>query len=80
MRERGREGERRGEQNIFDVREKHRHVDQLPLTCAPTGTKPTAKACALTRDQTGDLSAHGLKLNQLSHISQGNIKKLQPLI
>ena len=32
-----------------------RNIDQLPLTCPELGIQPTPRACALTRNCTGDL-------------------------
>ena len=53
-------------------REKERETsDQLLLVQPQMGTWPAAQVCALTGDQTGDLSVHRLMLNQLSHSSQG---------
>ena len=66
FREKGREGEREGE--------KHRYARETLigyLLTPPTGDRPTTQACALTRNQTGDLSVHRLVLIPLSHASQG---------
>ena len=42
------------------------------LSYAPQlGTKPTAQACALTENQTDNLSFGGTTPNQLSHTGQG---------
>ena len=59
--ERGREGEREGE-NI-NVR--------LPLAHPLLGTWPATQACALTGNQTGNLLDCRLVLNPLSYTSQG---------
>ena len=58
---------------IGEGREKEResNIDQLPLTWPQLGTWPTTQACALTRNQTSDLSICRLMLNPLSHTSQG---------
>ena len=48
-----------------------RNIHQLPLSHPQLGTWPTTKACALTGNQTGDLSVCRLVLNPLSHTSQG---------
>ena len=37
------------------------------------GTKPTTQACALTRNQIGDLLLCGTMPNQLSHTSRGKL-------
>ena len=58
--ERGREGERVGNINVW-----------LSLACPLLGTWPTTQACALTGNQTGDPLVHRPKLNPLSHTSQG---------
>ena len=48
-----------------------RHIDPLPLTRLHPGTWPTTKACALTRNQTNNLSVLRPVLNPLSHTSLG---------
>ena len=48
-----------------------RYIDQLPLARPQLGTLPAIQACALTRNQTGDLSLDRPALNPLSHTSQG---------
>ena len=48
-----------------------RNIDLLPLAHPQLGTWPATQACALTRNQTGDLSVCRPALNQLSHTSQG---------
>ena len=64
-------------------REKHRLVAFCTL---PTGYLasqliwPATQACALTRNQTGDFSVHGLMLNPLSHTSQGNVQSYFVLV
>ena len=55
FREKGREGEREGE-------ECERYIDQLPLACLQMGTWPTTWACALTGNQSSDLLVHRLAL------------------
>ena len=52
----------------MDVKEKHPLV---PLAGPPQGSWSTTQACALTRNQTTNLSVHRLALNLLSHTSQG---------
>ena len=59
--ERGEEGEREGNINVW-----------LPLVCPLLGTWPATQACALTGNQTSDPSVCKLALNPLSHTSQGN--------
>ena len=55
------------ERNI-DVQE----IYGLVSSCTPlTGTQRTTQACALTGNQTGDLSALRPTLNPLSHTNQG---------
>ena len=48
-----------------------RYIYQLPLARPLLGTWPTTQACALTRNQTGDLLVCSLALNPLSYTSQG---------
>ena len=60
----GKRGRRRGRETSACERY------QLPLTCPPLGTWPTTQACALTGNQTGNLSVHKPALNPLSHTSQ----------
>ena len=61
----GREKER--ERKIY-VRQKH----QLAVSHIPRpGIKPATWACALTRNQTGDLSLCRMTPSHLSHTSQG---------
>ena len=62
FRERGREGEREGEEH---------HV-WLPLECSLLGTWPTTQACALTRNRTGDPLVCKPVLNPLSPTSQSH--------
>ena len=56
--------------------EKHmmhkRNIYWLPLTCPQPGTWLATQACALTRNQTCNLSVCGVMPNPLSHTSQGN--------
>ena len=58
----GREKDREGNISVW-----------LPLTCPLLGTWPTAQACALTGNRTGDPVVHRLALNPLSHTSQGSV-------
>ena len=53
-----------------EEREKNINV-WLPLVHSLLGTWPTAQACALTGNQTGDPLLCSLALNPLSHTSQG---------
>ena len=48
-----------------------RYIDQLPLARPQLGTLPAIQACALTRNQTGDLLVCRPVLNPLNHTSQG---------
>ena len=50
-----------------------RNIDCFPLAHPQLRTWPTTQACALTRNQTSDLSVHRLALDPLSHTSQGAI-------
>ena len=52
-------------------KEKERYINHLPLSHPQLGTWPTTQACALTGNQTGNLSVQRLALNPLSHASQG---------
>ena len=53
-------------------KQRERNIDQLLLIHTPTRTELTTQACALTRDQTGDLSLCRMTTpNPLSHTSQG---------
>ena len=67
LRERGREGEREGE--------KHQCEREILIGCLSDvpqlGTQPTTQACALTRNQTKDLSLRRMMSNQLIHSGQG---------
>ena len=63
----GREGEREGKKHQC-VRDTL--IDCL-FECTPTGTGPETQACALTRNQTGNLSLCRMTPNRLSHIRQG---------
>ena len=69
--ERGEGREKEMERNI-DVRKKCQLAAFLYVP--QPGTKPTAQACALTGDGTGDLLLCGMKPNQLSHTDQGYFK------
>ena len=42
----------------------------VPFMCPQLGMWPSAQACALTWNQTSDLSVHRLTLSPLSHTSQ----------
>ena len=65
---REREGEREGEKcRVGDV-------IQFPLLCSSLGTWPAPQACALTGNQTSDLSVCRLALNPWSHTSRGSKK------
>ena len=48
-----------------------RNINQFPLARPQMGTWPTTQACALTRNQIGDLLVCRPVLNPLSHTSQG---------
>ena len=67
LRERGKGGRKEGE--------KHQCVRETSISClshaSQLRTKPTTQACALTGDQTCDLSIFRTMPNQLSHSSQG---------
>ena len=67
FRRRGREGKREGE--------KHQYEREMSIGCLSRafqpGTEPATQACALTGNQTWDLSLCGMTPNQLSHTSQG---------
>ena len=65
----GKEGDEKGEKHRCRW---GRYINWLPLTCPHPGTWPTAQACALTRNQTSDLSVHRPALSPLSHINQGH--------
>ena len=47
------------------------YIDQLPPAHPQPGTRPATQACALTGNQTWDLSVCRQVLNPLSHMSQG---------
>ena len=47
-----------------------RYIHQLPLAHPQVGTWPATQACALTGNQTSELSVCGLVLIPLSHTSQ----------
>lgn len=64
LREMGREGDK----NI-KVIEKHQLIDCVSHMPQP-GREPTTQACALTRNQSSELSGHWATPNSLSHISQ----------
>ena len=61
----------RGEAREKETSMCKRYTDWLPLTHPQTGTWPTAQACALTGNQTGDALAQRPALSPLSHSSQG---------
>ena len=48
-----------------------KNIDWLPPPHTQLGTQSATQACALTGNQTGDLSVHRPALNPLSHTSQG---------
>ena len=48
-----------------------RYIDWLPLVNPQLETWPTTQACALTRNQTGDLWVLRPALTLLSYASQG---------
>ena len=53
-------------------KERERNIEVwVPLARPQLGTWPTAEACALTGNQTGDPLDHGPALSPLSHTSQG---------
>ena len=54
---------------------REKHQSAASHTCPGPGTKPATQACALTRNQTRDLSVHRKRSNQLSHNSQGRVGK-----
>ena len=60
-----REGRGRERERNINVRQKH----WLPLELTRLRTKPATQACALTRNQTGDILLHSVAPNQLSHTS-----------
>ena len=66
--ERGEGREKERERNI-DMCE--RHIDWMPLTHPQLGNWPAVQACALTRNQTGNLPVCRPVLNPLSHTSKG---------
>ena len=47
------------------------NIDWLPVVRTRITTEPATQACALTRNQTSDLSVYRMMLNQLSHTGQG---------
>ena len=65
-RERGKEGERKGEKYC---RKKETSIGCL-LYVPWQGTKPATQACTLTGNRTGDLPLCGMMSNQLTHIGQ----------
>ena len=70
-RERGREGEREKETSM-----RKRYFNWLPLPCPQLGAWPATQACALTGNQTSNLSVCGPVLNPLSHTSQDEKQKV----
>ena len=70
FRDREREGER---ERSIDVREKYRSVasHMCPNIHTWPGTEPATQACALTRNQTGDLLLCGTMPNLLNYTGQG---------
>ena len=75
FREKGRGGERERETWMQE-----RNINQLSPVHTPTETKPTTQACALTRNQTGDLLVYRTTPNQLSHTTQGKNCELSILL
>ena len=53
-----------------------RNSDWSPFTHLQLGTKPATQACALTGNQTSELSVCGMMPNLLSHTSQGKTRIL----
>ena len=53
-----------------------RYIDWLPLTLPQLGTWPTTQACALSGNQTSNLSIHRPALNPLRHTSQSKVTNL----
>ena len=51
-----------------------RYINWLPLSHPQLGSWPTTQACALTGNQTGDLSVCQPALNPLSHACQGPLE------
>ena len=49
-----------------------RYIDLLPLARPPLETWPITRTCALTGNQTHDISICRPVLHPLSHTSQGN--------
>ena len=72
FRERGRDEEREGQ--------KHQCARETLISCLShtrwQGTWPATQACALTGNQTGDLSVYRLAFNPLSHNSQGKNRQI----
>ena len=56
--------------------EMEKNINLLLLTCPQMGTWPRSQACALTRNQSSDLSVRRLMLNPLSHTSQGSVSEI----
>ena len=50
---------------------RERNIDQLPPVHSPTEFEPTTWVCALTGNQTHNLSVMGRCSNQLRHMGQG---------
>ena len=54
---------------FFDSRERGRELRETLINCLlytpQPGTKPTAQACTLTRNQTGDLLIYGMTLQPI---------------
>ena len=63
------EGEREGEKYWYA---RETVIDRSPLIHPQPGAWPTAQACALTGNQTGDLWVCEMMHNPPGHTSQGN--------
>ena len=63
------EWSKKGRARNIDVPEIY--IDELPLSHTLTGDWPATQVCALTGNQTSDLSLCGTMPNQLGNTSQG---------
>ena len=61
-------------------KERERNINWLPLIPPQLGTWPITQACALTGNQTGDLSVCRTMPTLLSHTSQGQCQLLSPIV
>ena len=61
-------------------KERERNINWLPLIPPQLGTWPITQACALTGNQTGDLSVCRMMPTLLSHTSQGQCQLLSPIV